>query len=111
MYTELPTPLQLDVADLYPEEILDQRLVKKGNVASLQVLIKWSTMPPSMATWEDHQVLRERFPDAAAWGQAATLAGGSVTPGVSPGVSLGKAYPGETSTTSTPSVDEDAERG
>jgi hypothetical protein len=59
VFTELPSPLQLDVAELEPEEILDQRLVKHDNVAYLQVLIKWSTMPMSMATWEDDGVLRQ----------------------------------------------------
>ena len=81
VFTELPTPLQLDVAELQPEEILDRRLIKKNNAAYLQVLIKWSTMPASLSTWEDYEVLRERFPDAAAWGQAAPQGGASVTPG------------------------------
>lgn len=58
VYTELPTPLQLDVADLEPEEILDRCLVKKANASYLQVLIKWSMMPVNMATWEDYEVLR-----------------------------------------------------
>ena len=83
VFTELPTPLQLDVADLQPDEILDRRLIKKDNAAYLQVLIKWSTLPASLATWEDYDVLRQRFPDAAAWGQAATQGGASVTPGTS----------------------------
>jgi hypothetical protein len=79
VFTELPTPLQLDVANLQPEEILDRRVVKKANASYLQVLIKWTTLPASTATWEDYEVLRRRFPDAATWGQAATPAGGSVT--------------------------------
>jgi hypothetical protein len=63
---------------LEPEEILDRRLVKKGNKSYLQVLIKWSTMKEDMATWEDYEVLRQRFPDAAAWGQAAFQGGRDV---------------------------------
>jgi hypothetical protein len=81
VFQELPTPLQLDVAALTPQEILDRRL---DNASYLQVLIKWSSMPASMATWEDWTVLRERYPDAAAWGQAAFQGDGSVTP-VPPG--------------------------
>jgi hypothetical protein len=84
VFQELPTPLQLDVAALTPQEILDRRLVKKDNASYLQVLIKWSSMPASMATWEDWTVLWERYPDAAAWGQAAFQGDGSVTP-VPPG--------------------------
>jgi hypothetical protein len=82
------------VAALTPQEILDHRLVKKDNASYLQVLIKWSSMPASMATWEDWTVLWERYPDAAAWGQAAFQGDGSVTP-VPPGgttTSEGKAY-------------------
>ncbi|KAK1602459.1 hypothetical protein QYE76_071987 [Lolium multiflorum] len=79
VFTELPTPLQLDIAELEPEEILDRRLVKKGNKSYLQVLIKWSTMKEDMATWEDYEVVRQRFPDAAAWGQVATQGEASVT--------------------------------
>jgi ribosomal protein L21E len=79
VFTELPTPLQLDIAELEPKEILDRRLVKKGNKSYLQVLIKWSTMKEDMATWEDYEVVRQRFPDAAAWGQAASQGEASVT--------------------------------
>jgi hypothetical protein len=80
VFTELPSPLQLDVAELEPEEILDRRMVKRDNATYLQVLIKWSTMPVSMATWEDDAVLHHRFSTAAAWGQAASQGGASVTP-------------------------------
>jgi hypothetical protein len=40
----------LDIADLTPEKILDRRLVKKGNVATVQVLIQWSGLPSDSAT-------------------------------------------------------------
>jgi hypothetical protein len=45
---ELPA---LDLADLTPEKILHQRLVKKGNVAVVQILIQWLGLPESLATW------------------------------------------------------------
>jgi hypothetical protein len=35
----------LDVKAVAPELILDRRLVKKGNMAITQVLIKWSGLP------------------------------------------------------------------
>jgi len=35
----------------------------------LQGLIKWSGMPASLATWEDLEALRQRFPLAPTWGQ------------------------------------------
>lgn len=73
--------------------------MKKANESYLQVLIKWSSLPPELATWEDYKVLKERFPEAAAWGQAATREGASVTHGVSHDV-----VTSETSTGSTPSM-------
>jgi hypothetical protein len=82
VFTELPTPLQLDIADLEPDEILDKRLVKKANASYMQVLIEWSTLTTAMATWEDYDVIHQRFPDAAAWGQAATQGEASVTHGM-----------------------------
>ena len=62
-----------------PEQILDRRLVKKGNNAITQVLIKWTNLPEDATTWEDANVLRERFPDALAWGQASSPGEGVVT--------------------------------
>jgi hypothetical protein len=43
---------------------------RKGNHAVTQVLIKWSSLPVEFGTWEDFHVLKQRFPDAPAWGQA-----------------------------------------
>jgi hypothetical protein len=40
---------------------LECRLSKKGNTAITQVLVKWSSLPQEMATWEDYHVLRTRF--------------------------------------------------
>jgi hypothetical protein len=62
-----------------PLEILDRRLVKKGNKAVPQVLIRWSNIPQESATWEDYYVLRQKFPDAGAWGQVDSVEGANVT--------------------------------
>jgi hypothetical protein len=48
--------------------------VKKGNSAIPHVLIKWRQFPAS-ATWEDLQVIKERFPQAVAWEQAMSVLG------------------------------------
>lgn len=45
VFTSLPHPVVLDAADVWPEEILDRRLVKKCNATHVQVLIKWSSLP------------------------------------------------------------------
>jgi len=44
-----------------------------------QALVHWSTLPASLATWEDEAQLRARFPAAPAWGQAGHEGGDNVT--------------------------------
>lgn len=46
-----------------PEQILNRRMVKRGNRARAQVLIKWSNLGDSEATWEDYWTLKSCFPD------------------------------------------------
>lgn len=53
VFSELPPLINQDGSDVIPEGVLDRRLVKKGNVAVPQVLIKWSKLPSTSATWED----------------------------------------------------------
>ena len=45
-----------------PEKILQRRLSTHGLRSSTQVLIKWSMLPVSLATWEDLQDLQQQFP-------------------------------------------------
>ena len=52
--------------------------MRKGNQAVPQVLIRWSGVPVESATWEDYYVLKNRFPDAIARGQADSEARGIV---------------------------------
>jgi len=79
VFDTLPVTTDLEAAAAVPDRIIDRRLVKKGNTAIPQVTVLWTGLPPSTATWEDYHVLRQRFPDAPAWGQASSSAGGSVT--------------------------------
>ena len=79
VYSDIAKLINLDTQELTPEEILERRLVKKGNSAIPQVRVKWAHLPEASATWEDLNVLRQRFPDCSACGQAASPAGGSVT--------------------------------
>jgi hypothetical protein len=71
---------KLDSIDTFPEAILERRLVKKGGTAIPQGLIKWSNIDAAAATWEDLTVLKDRFPDFRAWGQAQSQEGATVTP-------------------------------
>ena len=69
----LPEP---DVHLQVPLKVLQRRMVRKGSSTVSQVLIQWSDVPVELATWEDTEALRQRFPAAPAWGQAASQEGG-----------------------------------
>ena len=75
VYSSLPSLVDLHSVELEPEQVLARRLVKKGNAAIPQVLIKWSKFPEASATWEDYNVVKERFPAALAWGLASSSVG------------------------------------
>ena len=85
-FTPDHTPVFSDVLKLVdllasstePECILDRRLVKKGNTAIPQVLIKWSHFLAEAATWEDLYVVQQRFPASSAWGQVTPEGGEDV---------------------------------
>jgi hypothetical protein len=70
--------VDLSASATEPELILDRRLVKKGNMAVPQVLVKWSQFPAAAATWEDLCVAQKRFPSASTWGQV-TAEGGKMS--------------------------------
>ena len=53
-----------------PEYFIDRKLVKSGKSIVARVLVKWLGLDDNLATWEDLQQLRHRFPDSPAWGQA-----------------------------------------
>jgi len=72
----LPSDFSLKLA---PEQVLQTRLARRGTASVQQVLVKWNNLPTSLATWEDYEALRQEFPRAAAWGQAAFQGGGDVS--------------------------------
>lgn len=45
-----------------PMAILQRQLIKKGNAASVKVLVQWSNLPLEDATWEDYAFLKSKFP-------------------------------------------------
>jgi hypothetical protein len=61
-----------------PEKILQWRLINRGIKFVIQVLVKWSSLLVFLATWEDMEALRQRFPGALAWGQAGSSRGEDV---------------------------------
>lgn len=74
-----PSVPDMDNTFQFREQILSKRLVSKGLDSVHQVLVKWPGWPASLATWEDFEALRQRFPAAPAWGQAGSLEPGNVT--------------------------------
>jgi len=71
----LPSPM--DILQV-PSRLLQRRLRQQGPVTVSQVLVQWSGQPESLATWEDHDDLKRRFPRVPAWGQAGIQEGGNV---------------------------------
>ena len=75
----MPAAVDLSGVQVVPERILERKMVKRHNKVQVQVLIQWSGLAAEAATWEDYDVLKNRFPDAPAWGHAATQEGGIVS--------------------------------
>lgn len=67
-----------DVMFQVPEQILERRMTT-GDRPVVQGLIKWTGMPSSLATWEDLEALRRRFPHASTWGQVESQEGENVS--------------------------------
>jgi hypothetical protein len=57
VFSSLPHIPQLDIVEWIPEQILGRHLVKKGNGAVTQILVQWSNLPASSASWEYYYVL------------------------------------------------------
>jgi len=72
--THLPSSLQDEFR--IPVKVLDRRLVTHNNSLAFEILVKWSSGPLSMATWEDEETLKREFPAAPAWGQPVLKEGG-----------------------------------
>lgn len=81
VYDRLLVLIDLEAVATVPLEIIEHRMVKKGNTAIPQVKLQWKGLPSTATSWEDYYVIKKRFPSAPARGQAVTQAGGAVTPG------------------------------
>jgi ribosomal protein L21E len=75
VHTDLPDGEQLEPM---PERILDKRWVRKGATSQCQILVRWSGLSDTLATWEGMEALKCRYPKAPAWGQADSQGEGSV---------------------------------
>jgi hypothetical protein len=63
VYSTLLVLTDFSQCTLQPKEILERRLVKKGNSATPQVPVQWLGLHD--VTWEDWNVLLTRFPEIA----------------------------------------------
>jgi hypothetical protein len=68
-----------DHAFQVPVHILQTRAHAKGHHTVAQVLVRWSGLPDTAATWEDLEALCQLFPHAPAWGQEGFQGGGIVS--------------------------------
>jgi hypothetical protein len=73
-----PLPQALDGLQI-PLKILQRRVRTSDSHVVPQVLIQWSNLPRSLATWEDLEAIKQRFPRAPAWGQAVSPRGGNAS--------------------------------
>ena len=76
VYSSLPSSVDLHFVELEPEQVLARWLVKKGNAVIPQVLIKWSKFLEASATWEDYNVVKERFSGCTGVGSRQFFSGG-----------------------------------
>jgi hypothetical protein len=67
-----------DIANQYPLQVVKRRTITRGDRPVNQVLVHWSNSDDVLDSWEDEDVLRQQFPRAAAWGQAASQERGYV---------------------------------
>jgi hypothetical protein len=112
VFRELSAIPDLAAAAIEPDEILERRVVRSGNVAATQILIKWRGLDANHATWEDYDLLKLRFPQAPLWEQDRSQGGESVTPAYPSDSAVDsessiRAEPGGTSTEGGPPSAED----
>ncbi|WVZ91209.1 hypothetical protein U9M48_037412 [Paspalum notatum var. saurae] len=72
-----------DLSMQIPIQVLQHRVITRGDDVITQGLVRWSDMPDDLATWEDLEPLQQRFPHAPAWSQAGFQGRRNVTGSVS----------------------------
>jgi hypothetical protein len=78
-YTVSPDLPDVDDTLQVPAAVLQRRLQPRHDGTVPQLLIKWSGLDASLATWEDAEAIQQQFPQAPAWGQAGAQGEGDVT--------------------------------
>jgi hypothetical protein len=57
-----------------PVTVLDKAYKSTSSSIALRILVQWDT-PSKLLSWEDEWDLQRHYPDAPAWGQAASEGG------------------------------------
>lgn len=65
-----------------PVQVLAHRIIQRGGALIPQIKVVWSGWDPALAIWEDAEALKAAFPNAPAWGQAASKGEGTVSTSV-----------------------------
>lgn len=78
MVPHLPLP---DYALQVPLKVLQRQMITRGGEIISQVKVHWSNMAEELATWEDAEDLRARFPAAPAWEQVSSQAWRNISTG------------------------------
>jgi hypothetical protein len=77
--TSLPLAFLRVQMNVQPEQLLSDHMLRRGGNLTPQVRIKWAGLPDNCASWEPLFAMVDKFPDAPAWGQAASAGEGNVT--------------------------------
>lgn len=77
--SSLPIAFMRMQVKVQPAEIIEGRLVRRGNKMMPQVLIRWEGLPANCISWEPLHAMVNKFPGALAWGQAGSAGRGNVT--------------------------------
>ncbi|XP_073354880.1 uncharacterized protein [Aegilops tauschii subsp. strangulata] len=80
VFSEPPQIPDLVTGNAEPVAIVERRMMKKGDAPVIQLQVQWSNRPSTVTTWEDYDILKERYPSTCIWEGAPSQDGGNVTP-------------------------------
>jgi hypothetical protein len=75
---DLPSTESDPAMIIQPTQVLARVFRPQAGASALKVKIRWGDESAALVTMEDEQDLRQRFPEAPAWGQVASQQGGYV---------------------------------
>jgi hypothetical protein len=61
VFSDISQLVDLSQVQVYPVQIVERRMVRKGNKPVVQIRVAGSNLPTDATTWEDYEVLRGAF--------------------------------------------------